>query len=130
MADIDHFKRVNDTYGHNVGDEVIKGVAKIIREALRKGDIVARFGGEEFCIILPNVDTDRAMALAETIRARVQGAVFADVSVTASFGVSSLRFNAKDPKELIAQADTALYESKHNGRNQCTLWHKALREVG
>ena len=122
MADIDHFKRVNDTHGHKVGDEVIQRVAEAFRSALRDCDAVGRYGGEEFCIFLVGADDEAAVRMAERLRAKVSSPGFAQVSVTVSFGISSLAFGAGDPAELINQADEALYASKHAGRNRVTRW--------
>ncbi|WP_426356823.1 diguanylate cyclase [Pseudocolwellia sp. HL-MZ19] len=122
LADIDLFKNVNDTYGHSAGDSVLVGVSDILQSCVRQNDIVARFGGEEFCIILHRVTKEQALALAETMRKKVEKSRFDDIAVTCSFGVSSIEFNAKSPTELIDQADLALYKSKSLGRNQITLW--------
>ena len=126
MADIDNFKDVNDSYGHNVGDSILSGVANTLQGCVRQNDIVARFGGEEFCIILPNTSENDAMHVAETMRQKVESSRFDDTTVTCSFGVTSIKFNAKSPKEFIDQADFALYESKSCGRNQVTRWNKTL----
>lgn len=126
MTDIDHFKNVNDTYGHSVGDEIIKMVASSIQETLRDGDIVARYGGEEFCIILPRTPLDQACIVADRCRATIAAQVCEGVKVTSSFGVSSLEFDAKDPQALITQADEALYLSKESGRNCVNHWNSSL----
>jgi diguanylate cyclase (GGDEF)-like protein len=126
MVDIDHFKKVNDTYGHSTGDIVIRGVADILQGCIRQNDITARFGGEEFCIVLPNASQKQAMHIAEIMRQKVESNHFDDITVSCSFGVTSIQFNAKSPTELIKQADLALYKSKKYGRNQVTLWDKAL----
>lgn len=126
MADIDHFKAVNDTHGHNVGDEVIHGVANILQSGVRQNDIVARFGGEEFCLVLPGAAKEQALRIAESLREKIANSHFNLVTVTCSFGVTSMQFNAKTATGLINQADLALYKSKRNGRNQVTLWDKTL----
>jgi diguanylate cyclase (GGDEF)-like protein len=122
MADIDHFKRVNDTYGHGVGDDVIKMTASTIMETVRDVDRVARFGGEEFCIILPGVSLEQAAQIAERCREKIEAKDCSGVKVTGSFGVTSIRLGAQDGNELIQQADQALYYSKQHGRNQVTRW--------
>ncbi|WP_233267248.1 tetratricopeptide repeat-containing diguanylate cyclase [Paraglaciecola sp. L3A3] len=122
MLDIDHFKAVNDTYGHSVGDSVLKGVANILINGVRKNDIVARYGGEEFCIVLSSADKNQAILIVEAIRKTVQEACFEDIKVTCSIGVSSIKFKAKTPRELIEQADFALLKCKALGRNQVMLW--------
>lgn len=127
MVDIDHFKEVNDNYGHSKGDSVLSAVANILQNSVRQNDIVARFGGEEFCIVLPGAPHNQAMEIAETIRQKVESSSFDNISVTCSFGVTSIKFNAKAPSELIEQADLALFKSKSLGRNRVTLWDKALK---
>lgn len=128
MVDIDHFKSVNDTYGHSIGDTVLCGVAELLQANIRKSDSVARFGGEEFCIILPNTTQEQAIRIAEAIRIKVEKATFDDIPVTCSFGVTSIKFKARTPSELIEQADLALYEAKSLGRNQVALWDASLEE--
>lgn len=127
MVDIDHFKNVNDTYGHNTGDSVICGFASILQSCINPNDIVARYGGEEFCIVLHQASLKHAMAVAETMRHKVEHSIFDDVSVTSSFGITSLKFGAKTPSELIEQADLALYKSKSLGRNKVTLWDESFK---
>jgi diguanylate cyclase (GGDEF)-like protein len=128
MTDIDHFKQFNDRYGHAVGDDVIRAVVHTLQNALRPDDLLCRYGGEEFCIILPHTDLDRAGEIAKRLRAEVemhagQSVRSADgLKITSSFGVSELTREMRDPAELIDRADTALYESKNNGRNQVTIW--------
>jgi len=126
MADIDHFKRVNDTYGHGVGDDVIKMTATTLQETVRDQDRVARFGGEEFCIILPGVDLERAFQIAERCREKIAAADCDGVKVTGSFGVTSIRLGAANTQELLQQADQALYYSKQHGRNQVTRWQQGM----
>jgi len=126
MVDIDHFKEVNDTHGHNVGDTVLRGIANILQTGVRQGDITVRYGGEEFCLVLSGVLPDQAMRIIEAIRLKVESSYFDGVAVTCSFGVTSILFNAQTPGELIHQADLALYKSKQNGRNKVTLWNETL----
>lgn len=126
MVDIDHFKEVNDTYGHTAGDSVLRGVASILQGSIRQNDIAARYGGEEFCIVLPGATQGQAMRIAETIRQKVETNHFDKIAVTCSLGVTSIKFNAKDPLELIDQADLALFESKSLGRNQVTQWEQTI----
>ena len=126
MVDIDHFKLVNDNYGHGVGDEVIILLAKILLSSTRDEDIVSRYGGEEFCIILPGIDIDEAVAVAERIRLKIKKESIdtfeSGPHITASLGVSSILDNAKDPAELNEQADQALYVAKESGRNRVISW--------
>ena len=126
MADIDLFKDVNDTHGHSAGDRVLCGVANILQSGLRKDDIAARYGGEEFCLVLAGASEQIAMSIAEKIRKEVAISRFNDISVSCSFGISTIQNGAKTPSELIDQADLALYKSKMNGRNQVTLWDASL----
>jgi len=124
MVDIDHFKEVNDTYGHSVGDSVICGIAEILQASIGQNDIVSRFGGEEFCVYLHKATKSEAVDIAEHMRSQIEANRFEDISVTCCFGVSSIKFNAKSYLELINQADIALYQSKLLGRNKVTLWDK------
>ena len=124
MVDIDYFKKVNDAHGHGVGDEVIKSVSQALVAAVRGTDTVCRYGGEEFCVSLPNAPIEAAVAVAERIRARIESPGFSRVPVTASFGVSSVHFGAAKAEDLINQADEALYASKENGRNRVTRWDR------
>lgn len=128
MADIDHFKMVNDNHGHNAGDAVLRGVANTLQHNVRQNDIAARYGGEEFCIILPGASTEKATDIAETVRQKVEESSFENINVTCSFGITSISFGAKTPTELIGQADLALYQSKVNGRNRVTWWDESLNE--
>lgn len=118
MVDIDHFKSINDDHGHSAGDEVLVGVGQVLQEYSRDGDIVCRYGGEEFSVLLPFTDIDDAWGVAETIRQAFQARKFANLSITASLGVSSIRFGAPDPQQMLDQADQCLYVAKRNGRNQ------------
>ena len=122
MVDIDHFKAVNDMHGHIAGDAVLCEVANILQNCVRQNDVVARFGGEEFCIVLPNTCKEKSMFIAETMRQQVEVCCVKNINVTCSFGITSIKFNAQSATELIEQADLALYQSKANGRNRVTLW--------
>ncbi len=126
MVDLDHFKNVNDTYGHKAGDMVLKEMGRILRSALRSTDLAARYGGEEFVVLLPHTSEADAHMLAERIRSRVQKAAFSfedrDFSVTASIGVASLESGCfSRDEDLLLKADKALYEAKHNGRNMVVV---------
>ncbi|MBU1512404.1 GGDEF domain-containing protein, partial [Myxococcota bacterium] len=124
MADIDHFKRVNDTYGHLMGDQVLKQVATILSSVLRAGDAVIRYGGEEFLIVLPGVSAERALAIAERARKTIEATEFRfhEISfhTTISMGVAQLR-PGESREDLIKRADEALYEAKHAGRNRSVV---------
>ncbi len=123
MTDIDKFKTVNDTYGHSVGDEVIQQVARILKLGLRPSDLLCRYGGEEFCIVLPGLDLAQAAVIAERLREKTQSQVgpgvrsIPDLKVTASYGVSALQVGATSLPQLIEEADQALYAAKQAGRN-------------
>ena len=121
------FKKVNDTYGHAAGDEVLRQVAYTIKEQLRESDIPARYGGEEFVVILPETDKKDACVIAERIRKNVANIVVKvnetqDLSPTISMGVAQYTTDGKEAKELINAADTALYHSKHNGKNMVSTY--------
>jgi diguanylate cyclase (GGDEF)-like protein len=122
LIDVDHFKRVNDTYGHLVGDDVLRGLAAELRQQVRESDVVGRFGGEEFVVLLPGTDADEACRIAERLRrtAGVIGILTPDatVSVTVSIGVAVSGQHGRDLFEMLAAADLALYRAKHQGRNR------------
>jgi two-component system cell cycle response regulator len=123
MLDIDHFKKVNDTYGHLCGDEILKGLANLIKSCLRSMDIVARYGGEEFAVLLPETNGAEAYQTAERIRRSVEETTFmgtkAGLKVTVSQGVAAYpSMDVHDRQDLIAKADAALYEAKEKGRNR------------
>lgn len=119
LVDLDHFKDVNDTYGHGVGDEVLKAAAGCLRDAARTTDLVARYGGEEFLLVLPSTDTDQACVLAERLRARLRemDLGFRPEPVTGSFGIAEWR--AGDTLDsFVTRADDALYAAKRGGRDR------------
>jgi diguanylate cyclase (GGDEF)-like protein len=125
MCDVDHFKKINDTYGHQAGDEVLKRVVALLRQKIRTVDWVARYGGEEFVIVLPETGYSNALKVAESLREALsqltiefEGKV---LSVTASFGVTG--WDAAVPTEasvgaMVARCDACVYDSKANGRNR------------
>lgn len=119
LLDIDHFKLLNDTHGHLVGDTVLRDVAAALRECGREYDVVARYGGEEFAAILPGCSSGLALQVAERLRAAVEGAAFG-MGVTASAGVATYPYDGIDAEALLSAADRALYASKHAGRNRVT----------
>ncbi len=122
MLDLDHFKKVNDTFGHQAGDYVLRHTAEVVRESLRAQDLFARYGGEEFALVLPETTLDNAVALAEKLRARVeQGRYEHDgraIAVTLSIGVATLEPSHAEHEELVASADRQLYAAKKGGRNR------------
>ncbi|MEV0406667.1 GGDEF domain-containing protein [Actinoallomurus sp. NPDC050550] len=125
LIDIDHFKRVNDAHGHLTGDQVLHGVATTLVQQLREYDVVGRFGGEEFAVLLPHADMLEACRVAERLRSRVgRMCVPADdatITVTISIGVALFRTHGHDLIELLASADLALYRAKESGRNRICL---------
>ncbi len=126
LIDIDFFKRVNDTFGHPAGDEVLRGVAGVIRETVRNVDIPARYGGEEFAALLPGTNREGARKMAERLRGAIAGNVFTsegkELRVTVSIGAATSPHDAGNKDELIEKADQALYHAKRSGRDRCTLW--------
>jgi diguanylate cyclase (GGDEF)-like protein len=122
LCDIDHFKSVNDTYGHPVGDLVLKGVARTLAREARTTDVVARYGGEEFAIVMPETDATGALVIAERIRERVSRLLFeseqGSLRVTLSLGIATVPEDAAGKAELLERADGALYHAKRHGRNR------------
>jgi len=122
MCDVDFFKKVNDEYGHDVGDEVLVGVAKILKENVPKSDVVARFGGEEFLILLVDIRKGEAERVAEKLRQKVEGTYFetkaGSLKKTISIGVSEFPVDSKGIWQVIKFADVALYKAKQLGRNR------------
>ncbi|MCW8945134.1 MAG: GGDEF domain-containing protein [Sedimenticola sp.] len=127
MFDIDHFKRVNDTYGHQAGDEVIRIVSAQLLETKREIDIAGRYGGEEFCIVLLGAELEGGRIFAERLRKAIEATVVTyedlEIKFTISLGVSEISEKLSTHTEWLEQADKALYESKEGGRNRTTL-HK------
>jgi diguanylate cyclase (GGDEF)-like protein len=126
MIDIDHFKRVNDTYGHQCGDETLREVARRIKGRLRQSDIFGRYGGEEFCVAVSDVSVENALTVAESIQKAIEESPFTFEEITfpltLSIGVSLIiPGNQKTLETVIAEADSALYTAKNTGRNKCVL---------
>jgi len=126
MLDIDFFKKVNDTYGHDFGDKVLVAVAKTCNKQIRKTDLLARFGGEEFCVLFPETDISSAAFIAERIRHAISKLAFSynniPFSVTISIGVSELLDSNDTMENIIKRSDDSLYKAKENGRNCVILW--------
>jgi diguanylate cyclase (GGDEF)-like protein len=123
LLDIDHFKRINDRHGHMFGDQVLRRLADVLRAQMREVDVVARFGGEEFVVVLPGTDATGAQQMAERLRASIAATDFAfgeqaPVPVTVSVGTASFPEDAASGADLLAHADVALYQAKANGRNR------------
>lgn len=138
MCDIDRFKLINDTHGHTVGDRVIAEAARLLQLAVRENDHICRYGGEEFCVLLPGLTSAQAAAIAERMRSAIETQVNALVGlpepafVSASFGVTDLHCGAQTLSELIDQADSAMYEAKAAGRNRVAVHAPAgnVRRIG
>lgn len=141
MMDIDHFKEVNDTYGHLAGSDTLEEVGAVVKKSLRAGDVGARFGGEEFAAFLLDADYAQGLVAAERVRAEIEKHEFPAVRrgsdeeprthhITISIGLASYPDDAKDPIQLVEMADSALYRAKRNGRNQvCPYRPAATTEV-
>ncbi|MBU2986757.1 GGDEF domain-containing protein [Saccharophagus degradans] len=124
VCDLDHFKKINDTFGHQAGDKVLKLVAQVVSTRLRNVDFVARYGGEEFVLVMPETDAEQAKTVLDKMRAAIAKTPFrfkdSPVTITMSFGI--VQFRGEDSVEsAFARADKALYEAKANGRNQCVI---------
>lgn len=132
MADIDHFKSVNDIYGHYIGDQVIQVVSKTFIATLRPSDLICRYGGEEFCILLADINEQDTMEVCERLRKTIEETCNTSIrtkdirTVTMSFGIASVKDAPKNIENLIDTADKALYLSKENGRNRVTVWGQNL----
>ena len=121
MLDLDHFKRINDNYGHLAGDKVLKIIATVLRKRLRGTDFIARFGGEEFVLLLPDTPQAAGMKLLESLRAAIEACPFHfkgdPVTITASIGISAFRAG-EHSDQVLKRADQALYRAKDAGRNR------------
>jgi len=130
ILDIDHFKRVNDTYGHYVGDQVLQQLAEICSRNIRAIDILARYGGEEFVIVTPETAADEAAVTCERLRTEVAREAFpttrGPIPITISLGVVDLSHPCRSLEELLDRSDQALYHSKENGRNRTSIWEEAF----
>jgi len=126
MFDIDHFKQVNDQYGHLTGDYVLKELADLLRDRIRKEELFSRYGGEEFVVVLPESDGDVAAVFADILRKKVEECLFEfegqRIHVTISLGVAGMTPVVKDVTDLIGKADEALYKAKNGGRNRVVTW--------
>jgi diguanylate cyclase (GGDEF)-like protein len=130
MLDLDHFKKVNDSFGHSVGDEVLKVVGQVLRESCRVYDVAGRYGGEEFCVVLPETRVGNTKMVAERIRSRLASTELpvgsSSITVTASIGVAGMDSVSDEgvvsAAALLDRADRALYSAKHHGRNRVELW--------
>ena len=125
MFDIDHFKKINDTYGHQAGDEVIRETAGTLRKAIRTTDIAGRYGGEEFTVILINTNAEQAMVVAERLRKRIEALSIQHeghtINYTISLGISEFHEEMNGHTQWLEYADSALYDAKRGGRNQAVI---------
>ncbi len=132
MVDIDHFKKVNDTFGHPEGDKVLREIASLLKASVREKDTVARYGGEEFVLILPDAGIQKATIISERIRRKVESTPFevgeTHTHITVSLGISNFPdHHPKSKGDLVKMADQALYDAKREGRNRVRLFHPARR---
>ena len=136
MLDIDHFKRINDTWGHAAGDQVLQAIGKLLRDSCRVYDVPGRYGGEEFCILLPETRVGNTTIVAERIRQRLEATEMpcgdTNIVMTASIGIAGMEApdatEILSPAALIDRADRALYSAKRRGRNRIEMWDHALLE--
>jgi len=134
MLDIDHFKRINDSFGHSAGDSVLRSFGQVLRESCRVYDVPGRYGGEEFCIVLPETRIGNTTAVADRIQQRLAESRFDvgddSVAITASIGIAGLDSVADEglvtSAALIERADRALYSAKHHGRNRVEVWPPSM----
>lgn len=129
MVDLDHFKRINDVHGHQLGDFVLQRTAELLREGRAESDTVCRYGGEEFCLLLPDMGIEQAASVADRIRRTIEATDFQGVPVTASIGVSVRELGAANANELIDQADKCLYVAKRHGRNRVVRFDVAAKQL-
>jgi diguanylate cyclase (GGDEF)-like protein len=118
MIDIDHFKSINDKYGHVTGDKVLREISLRLRNSIRSYDVLGRYGGEEFLIVLPDTDFENAKNLAERIRKNIKEKLIADLQVTISLGITSIQEKDETINDIINRADEALYKAKNSGRDR------------
>lgn len=125
MIDADHFKNVNDTYGHSVGDDVLKAMANHMRSSFRQSDCIGRIGGEEFLVILPETTKEKARIVLEKFRESLSQLEIVSetniINITSSIGISQVSRDDEDSWQAVKRADFSLYNSKENGRNRITL---------
>jgi len=128
MFDIDHFKKINDNYGHPAGDEVIRQTADVLRNCIRETDVGGRYGGEEFGVLLINTEAEDARIVAERIREAIEALTVThekhSIRFTVSLGIAEMEGGMESHEQLIHNADQALYQSKEGGRNQATVFIK------
>ena len=130
MADLDRFKNINDTYGHDAGDRALKAISKFLQKNIRDVDAIARYGGEEFVMLIPDADKEAAFCLAERLREELSKVKLEDLPpVTISLGVATYPSDGTDLEELIKRADAAMYEAKQQGRNKAVKFTQAVKLI-
>ncbi|MCA9173082.1 MAG: diguanylate cyclase [Planctomycetales bacterium] len=129
MVDVDFFKSINDTYGHGMGDEVLRQVASTLQSTAREADIVCRYGGEEFAVLLPMTTIDEAASAAERMRVALERLKFPNFTITASLGVAMCSADLEQPQESLDRADKCLYVAKRSGRNQVVRWDQVPEDL-
>jgi diguanylate cyclase (GGDEF)-like protein len=131
MADLDRFKDVNDTFGHDAGDRVLGEIGRFLQQNVRDVDMVARYGGEEFVILIPEAAKDAAYILAERLREKFERLKFENLpQITMSLGIATYPFDGKKPEDLLKNADAAMYAAKRAGRNQVARYTRDIKHVG
>lgn len=118
ILDIDNFKKVNDTFGHQVGDQVIKNVASVLKTAVRSSDMVGRYGGEEFLIVFNNLDYDKCISVCERIRVEIEGKCISEIENNVTVSIGATPYRMESPESIIKRADRLMYQAKRNGKNQ------------
>jgi diguanylate cyclase (GGDEF)-like protein len=128
MADLDRFKNINDTYGHDAGDRVLKAIGKFLQQNIRDVDVIARYGGEEFVLMIPEAANDAAHSLSERLRKNLSEMKIEDFPpITISLGIATYPYDGADPEELIKKADAAMYAAKRAGRNQVVKYSRNVK---
>ncbi|HSG93108.1 MAG TPA: GGDEF domain-containing protein, partial [Methylotenera sp.] len=126
MLDIDNFKTINDNFGHQAGDDYLKAFVSSLKTAVRESDLVSRLGGEEFCVILSNLNQDKVLQIAERMCSLIQALSISSnckkITTTVSIGISEIDIGDQSKKEVLARADAALYEAKREGKNRYKLF--------
>lgn len=122
MIDIDDFKKVNDTYGHQKGDLVLKNIGEVLNSSIREMDMVARYGGEELCILMPHTKIEDALKISQRIREKIEDLDFDNFKVTVSMGISQTNDEINSAQSLVQTADLSLYKAKTNGKNRIEVY--------